>query len=421
MKLFLYNLFLILLIPFFSIRILFKSFYDKDYRFNFLQRFGLADDSLTFLSSKKTIWFHAVSLGEVIGSQETVKSLSYDANIILTVTTPTGMRKAQEFYKNTNIKISFAPWDFYLFVLAFIKKINPDLIIIFETEIWPSMISIASKNKIPVILSNGRISKKSYQAYSKMSFLIRASFNKLTLVLAQSASHEKRYNDLGVPRNAIKVCGSVKFDINSLDSFHHPEIQSFINNKFILAASTHEGEDEIVLDSFIEVQKSIPDLRLVIVPRHPERALSIQKLAKNKSFSTSIESRDINIDSQILIIDSIGKMSLLYKSAQAAFVGGSLVDRGGHNIIEPASLGCPIIIGPYVFNFESIAKEFIDTKSCRVVNDYKNLANEFIDTVTDKEKTTHMINAATQVIANNIGASKRQLSAIIEVLNGDKK
>lgn len=421
MKLFLYNLFLIVLIPFFSIRILFKSFYDKDYRFNFLQRFGLADDSLTFLSSKKTIWFHAVSLGEVIGSQETVKSLSYDANIILTVTTPTGMRKAQEFYKNTNIKISFAPWDFYLFVLAFIKKINPDLIIIFETEIWPSMIGIASKNKIPVILSNGRISKKSYQAYSKMSFIIRASFNKLTLVLAQSASHEKRYNDLGVPRNAIKVCGSVKFDINSLDSFHHPEIQSFINNKFILAASTHEGEDEIVLDSFIEVQKSIPDLRLVIVPRHPERALSIQKLAKNKSFSTSIESRDINIDSQILIIDSIGKMSLLYKSAQAAFVGGSLVDRGGHNIIEPASLGCPIIIGPHTFNFESIAKEFIDTKSCRVVNDYKNLANEFIDTVTDKEKTTHMINAATQVIANNIGASKRQLSAIIEVLNGDKK
>ena len=421
MKLFLYNLFLILLIPFFSIRILFKSFYDKDYRFNLLQRFGLADDSFTFLSSKKTIWFHAVSLGEVIGSQETVKSLSYDANIILTVTTPTGMRKAQEFYKNTNIKISFAPWDFYLFVLAFIKKINPDLIIIFETEIWPSMIGIASKNKIPVILSNGRISKKSYQAYSKMSFLIRASFNKLTLVLAQSVSHEKRYNDLGVPRNAIKVCGSVKFDINSLDSFHHPEIQSFINNKFILAASTHEGEDEIVLDSFIEVQKSIPDLRLVIVPRHPERALSIQKLAKNKSFSTSIESRDINIDSQILIIDSIGKMSLLYKSAQAAFVGGSLVARGGHNIIEPASLGCPIIIGPYVFNFESIAKEFIDTKSCRVVNDYKNLANEFIDTVTDKEKTTHMINAATQVIANNIGASKRQLSAIIEVLNGDKK
>jgi len=159
MKLFLYNLFLILLIPFFSIRILFKSFYDKDYRFNFLQRFGLADDSLTFLSSKKTIWFHAVSLGEVIGSQKTVKSLSYDANIILTVTTPTGMRKAQEFYKNTNIKISFAPWDFYLFVLVFIKKINPDLIIIFETEIWPSMIGIASKNKIPVILSNGRISK----------------------------------------------------------------------------------------------------------------------------------------------------------------------------------------------------------------------------------------------------------------------
>ena len=362
-----------------------------------------------------------MSLGEVIGSQETVKGLSYDANIILTVTTPTGMRKAQEFYKNTNIKISFAPRDFYLFVLVFIKKINPDLIIIFETEIWPSMIGIASKNKIPVILSNGRISKKSYQAYSKMSFLIRASFNKLTLVLAQSVSHEKRYNDLGVPRNAIKVCGSVKFDINSLDSFHHPEIQSFINNKFILAASTHEGEDEIVLDSFIEVQKSIPDLRLVIVPRHPERALSIQKLAKNKSFSTSIESRDINIDSQILIIDSIGKMSLLYKSAQAAFVGGSLVARGGHNIIEPASLGCPIIIGPYVFNFESIAKEFIDTKSCRVVNDYKNLANEFIDTVTDKEKTTHMINAATQVIANNIGASKRQLSAIIEVLNGDKK
>ena len=421
MKLFLYNLILILLTPMFGFRIFYKSIYDKDYRSNFLQRFGISKQTHNFASDKKIIWFHAVSLGEVIGSQNIIKNLTNEANIILTVTTPTGLRKAKELYKDHDIQISYAAWDFYLFVLHFINKNQPNLIIIFETEVWPSMINIAFDKDIPVVMSNGRMSEKSYNAYKRFSFFSEEAFRKLTLVLAQSSSHESRFKDLGVKSESLKVSGSVKYDLEPLKSLESPHIQTFINNQFILASSTHNGEDEIILKAFIEVSKDLPKLKLVIVPRHPDRAEEISNIAAKKNISACIESKGININSSVMIIDSIGKTSLLYKNAAAAFVGGSLVKRGGHNIIEPAFFECPIIIGPHMFNFESIAEEFLKTGSCRSVYDYKSLAKEFISILDDDKSTLSMTQSATMLILKNSGASAYQLSAIIHELNGVNK
>ena len=418
MKLFLYNLILLILTPIFGFRILYKSLYDKDYRSYFIERFGKTKIISRSNKVKRVIWFHAVSLGEVIGSENIVQNLLNDADIVLTVTTPTGLRKARELYKDRDIEIKYASWDFYLFVFNFINKTQPDLIIVFETEVWPSMISIASRKDIPVIISNGRMSEKSYQSYKKLSFFSRDTFQKLTLVLAQSSAHASRFIDLGVKSESLKITGSVKYDLKPSKSSQSPDIQKFIVNKFILAASTHSGEDEIILKAFTNITEHSPTLKLVIVPRHPERADEIYQIAKNKNISACIESKGINSDSSVLIINSIGKTSQLYEYAEAAFVGGTLIERGGHNIIEPAFFNCPIIIGPSMFNFEAIAEDFIENKACRVVSDHKSLANTFTDIMLNDVERLSMTNSASMVIERNSGASDLQLSAIIDVLNG---
>ena len=418
MKLFLYNLILFALTPFFALRILYKSFDDKDYRLNFLQRFGILSLKNINVPDTKIIWFHAVSLGEVIASQKMIKSLTKNYIINLTVSTPTGLRQAKELYRNYDINISYAPWDFYYCVNAFMNNIRPDLIIAFETEIWPSMIYIASKNNIPVLLSNGRMSMKSYSSYKKFNFFSKEIFNRLNKVLAQSIPHAERFKDLGVKSSAIQVTGTVKFDLIPAAAKSNSDLDSFVKTKNILAVSTHHGEDEIILRAFSEVLTHFPYIKLIIVPRHPERAAAIFKLADKKNISACIESEGIDTKSSILIINSIGKTSVLYESAEAVFVGGSLVERGGHNIIEPAFFACPIIIGPHMFNFESIAEEFRNNASCKVVHDSKSLANEFINLLANKDEALMMTEAASKILVRNSGASDRQLSVIMDFLEG---
>ena len=418
MKLFLYNLILFALTPFFALRILYKSFYDKDYRLNFLQRFGILSLKNINVPDTKIIWFHAVSLGEVIASQKMVKSLTKNYIINLTVSTPTGLRQAKKLYRNYDINISYAPWDFYYCVNAFMKNIRPDLIIVFETEIWPSMIYIASKNNIPVLLSNGRMSMRSYSSYKKFNFFSKEIFKMLNKVLAQSIPHAERFKDLGVKSSAIQVTGTVKFDLIPAAAKSNSDLDSFVKTKNILAVSTHHGEDEIILRAFSEVLTHFPNIKLIIVPRHPERAAAISKLADKKNISACIESEGIDTKSSILIINSIGNTSALYESAEAVFVGGSLVERGGHNIIEPAFFACPIIIGPHMFNFESIAEEFRNNASCKVVHDSKSLANEFINLLANKDEALMMTEAASKILVRNSGASDRQLSVIMDFLEG---
>ena len=418
MKLFLYNLILFALTPFFALRILYKSFYDKDYRLNFLQRFGILSLKNINVPDTKIIWFHAVSLGEVIASQKMVKSLTKNYIINLTVSTATGLRQAKKLYRNYDINISYAPWDFYYCVNAFMKNIRPDLIIVFETEIWPSMIFIASKNNIPVLLSNGRMSMRSYSSYKKFNFFSKEIFKMLNKVLAQSIPHAERFKDLGVKSSAIQVTGTVKFDLIPAAAKSNSDLDSFVKTKNILAVSTHHGEDEIMLRAFSEVLTHFPNIKLIIVPRHPERAAAISKLADKKNISACIESEGIDTKSSILIINSIGKTSALYESAEAVFVGGSLVERGGHNIIEPAFFACPIIIGPHMFNFESIAEEFRNNASCKVVHDSKSLANEFINLLANKDEALMMTEAASKILFRNSGASDRQLSVIMDFLEG---
>ncbi len=412
MMLFIYNSVLLFLLPLMVTRIIIKGFKDRDYISNFLNRFGIYKQS----SRKNLIWFHAVSLGEVIGSEQLVRKFKSDNDIILTVSTPTGLRHAQNIY-DKDVVVVYAPWDFFIFVNAFIKKFNPICLILFETEIWPSMIYLASRKKIPIILSNARLSESSLKRYLLFKSFSQSVLKRISLVLAQSNKHVERFIQIGVSSENIKQVGSVKFDaeINNNESS-----KIITGNKIFLAASTHEGEEEIVIDSYCDLLEEFPNLKLIIVPRHPERASSVLEIFKNRKLEAVIEP-NLNFDienTNATIINSTGKLNSLYETAEIAFIGGSLNNKyGGHNFIEAAKNKCAIIVGPFMKNFEDILTLFQTENACIQLESNTELSNAYRELLNNDELRINMVDNASQVVAKNIGSSDKQYKHIHDLIN----
>ena len=413
MNLFLYNFAMFLLLPFIAIRILFKSFRDKDYRTNFSNRFGLYKNKSEI---NNAVWFHAVSLGEVIASQRIVKTISEEYDVVLSVSTPTGLREAKKIFES-NIEIVYAPWDFSILVSNFYKTYKPIALILFETEIWPNMIDKAFNKKVPVVLCNGRMSDSSHRRYRVFKSLSQKTLNKISFIFVQSNSHLERFHSLGLPKSKIKNVGSVKFDIDVLD------IKDNVNNQIILAASTHKKEDELITQAYKELKNEIHDLKLIIVPRHPERAetikTSIAKMNMKSTIYTSLPS-EIN-DNDIAIISATGLLKDLYSISTIAFVGGSLFkEYGGHNIIESAAQRCPFVVGPYMKNFEDILENFIQNKGCIQINNKKDLVNAFKALLNDEQLRDDMSTRAAEVCMKSKGSSQEQCTTILKIIRGDK-
>lgn len=414
MKLSLYNFLLLLMIPFMASRLLIKSLRDKDYRLNFSNRLGIYKKS----KSSNIVWFHAVSLGEVISSQQIVVEILKEYDVVLSVSTPTGLREAKKIFGNS-LEVVYAPWDFIFFVNGFFKSFNPIGLILFETEIWPSMISKAHQSNIPVIISNARMSEISYKKYSKLGFFFADTMKKISLVFAQSKDHEARFNKLGVSLDKIERVGSVKFDINSiLDN----SIKIESDEKFILAASTHKGEDELILNAFIKLRIEFKDLRLIIAPRHPERAQSIQSLASKNNLISAISSiapKELD-NNDVIIIKATGLMRELYSKASIAFIGGSLFEEyGGHNIIEAATEKCPFIVGPHMHNFEDIINLFTENNSCIKLDQEKDIFNAFKTLLNNSSLRDDMIIRALNICTDNKGSTRKQYTKILNTIKGE--
>ena len=412
MMLFIYNLVLLILLPIMVTRIIIKGFKDKDYFFNLSNRFGFYKEQ----SKRNLIWFHAVSLGEVIGSEQLLRKFTANNEIILTVSTPTGFRHARELYGN-KIIIVYAPWDFFVFVTFFFKKFNPVCLILFETEIWPSMISIASKRKIPIILSNARLSESSLRRYLVLKPFAKNILNKISLVLAQSKQHVERFIQIDVLKDNIKQVGSIKFDAIFEKATSSIRINN--DNKYLLAASTHEGEEEIVIDSYCKLLEDFQNLKIILVPRHPERANSVIEIFKKRKLSAKIVTH-LNIDTEnadAFILSATGKLNILYDHADIAFIGGSLFKKyGGHNLIEPANNKCAIIVGPFMKNFEDIVNIFNDKNACIQLNSYKELTCAFKELLNNNEYRINMIDNASDVVAKNRGSTEIQYKYIQDFL-----
>ena len=411
MKLAIYNLLVLLLIPIFQLRILLKSYSDKGYRAYLSQRYGR---NLTKVNrqKKKIIWFHAVSLGEVIGSQNVIKLFLKTHDVVLTTTTPTGFRKAQAIYKDT-LAINYAPWDLNIFINRFLDFHQPAALLIFETEIWPAMISQAKKAHIPIFLVNGRLSAQSFNAYSKVSWLVSSILGMIDLVFVQTPKHQERFMQLGVEKEKIAVAGSVKFDAPGLNP------TNLDLPKFVLGASTHEGEEEILLQAFKKIGAKY-SRKLFICPRHPDRAKEVLTLAMKMNLKTQLYSQLSQEDYEVCVIDSIGLLPDFYKGADLAFVGGSLVPRGGHNLIEPAVLGTPIIVGRYTFNFEEITTNFINQDACLLVHDKNELYEAMQSLLEDENLRSRLAKNAEEVVSLNQGSTETQVSYILNRLGAER-
>ena len=411
MKLVIYNLLILILIPVFSLRIFFKSFSDSDYTSRFANRLGNRFSNLS-QKNKKIIWFHAVSLGEVIGSQPLINKLAEHFDIVMTTTTPTGLRRAREIYPK-DIVINYAPWDFVLFIDRFLNFYKPDAVLIFETEIWPSMISRAFHKSIPLYLVNGRLSHKSYKAYAISSWLVKDTLKQITYSFVQTSKHKERFLKLGIEENCLEVAGSVKFDICNT------EANPIKTAPFILGASTHLGEEEILLNAYKRLQVN-KNIKLFLCPRHIERADEILKQATIMGFRVKLYSDIDSEDYDVCIINSTGLLSDFYTSSLMSFVGGSLVPRGGHNLIEPAALGSPIIIGPHTFNFEDIVNQFLDDHACIKVTSEDELLSAIELLIGDIKAAEQFVLRAKEVVERNKGSTEIQASYIIKQLAGEK-
>ncbi|MEE3878806.1 lipid IV(A) 3-deoxy-D-manno-octulosonic acid transferase [Vibrio sp. YYF0003] len=328
-------------------------------------------------TDQRPIWIHAVSVGESIAAAPLIKALKKqnpEQTILVTTTTSTGAEQVEKL--GSLVEHRYMPIDFSFAVKGFLKATNPKQMLIIETELWPNTLNTVHKAGIPITVVNARLSEKSYNNYAKVQALFNLLHPCLTQVLCQAESDADRFERLGVERNKLSVTGSIKFDIQISDDVKAKgkALRSALgeHRPVWIAASTHKGEDEQVLDAHKQVLESHPNALLVLVPRHPERFDSVFELCQNQGFQTvrrTLKS-EVTESTQVYLGDTMGEMLILLGGADICFMGGSLIgDKvGGHNVLEPIALGLPVLTGPSYYNFQDIVEAQIELNTVKVVS-----------------------------------------------------
>ncbi|EIV1854954.1 lipid IV(A) 3-deoxy-D-manno-octulosonic acid transferase [Vibrio vulnificus] len=315
------------------------------------------------VGQNQPLWIHAVSVGESIAATPLIKELKQqypEQPIVVTTTTSTGAEQIAKL--GDLVEHRYMPIDFGFAVKSFLKAIQPKKMLIIETELWPNTLNVVKQANIPITVVNARLSEKSCQNYAKVQWLFNQLHPCLTQVLCQTDSDAERFERLGVNKEKLSVTGSIKFDIQISDHVKQQgealRAQLGKDRPVWIAASTHQGEDEQVLEAHKQILESHPNALLILVPRHPERFDDVFALCKKQGFDTvrRTENQPAENTTQIYLGDTMGEMLVLIGAADICFMGGSLVgDKvGGHNVLEPAALGVPTITGPSYFNFEEI-------------------------------------------------------------------
>lgn len=311
---------------------------------------------------KETIFFHAVSVGEVNALEALIKKTREefpDSNIVVSTTTKTGQEIANKKLSNTVDVITYFPFDFFFSVISFLNTLKPDKIIIAETEIWPDFVTLANMKNIPVYIVNGRLSPHSYKGYKNFSFFFKPVLAQYKGIFMQTQGDVQRIIDVGANPVITKCMGNLKFDIKP--SMTQEQITNLAcdldlnGNRLIVAASTHKGEDEIVLDAFKELKQEFSDIKLLLAPRHPERYDSVTELLSKSGFAYGKRScNDTFENNDIIMLDTMGELMKMFSVSHLAFIGGSFSNTGGHNPLEANIWTKPVVSGDCVFNFKDI-------------------------------------------------------------------
>ena len=373
------------------------------------------------------IWVHAVSVGESIAAAPMIRALLKrypQLPITVTCMTPTGSERIQALFADEpRIQHCYLPYDLPWAAARFLDRVQPTLAVIMETELWPNHIHQCAKRGIPVALANARLSARSAKGYARFAGLTRPMLEEMSLFAVQTEAEAERFRQLGARPECVEVTGSIKFDL-SIDP------QLLIKARDLrdqwqaqerpvwIAASTHEGEDDIVLAAHRQLLASYPNALLILVPRHPERFNSVFDLCQREGFATVRRSQGeaVSAQTQVLLGDTMGELLFLYALADSAFVGGSLVPNGGHNLLEPAALAKPVLSGPHLFNFLEIAALLREAGALEEVDDAQGLAVAVQRLFELPQDAQHMAQAGLKVMRANQGALQRLLDGLGRLL-----
>lgn len=402
-----YSVIFYLALPLILLRLLVRSIKAPAYKKRIAERFALQSPPQGFNKNKLTLWIHAVSVGETAASAPLVEELQRlhpDAQIVMTTMTPTGSDRVRLLFGESVIHV-YIPYDLPGACNRFLDKYQPSLLILMETELWPNLVHSCHRRGIKLLLANARLSEKSAAAYGRFETFTHSLLEKIDKIAAQAVPDAQRFIKLGAKPEQIEVTGSLKF----LVDVNEKELQGYFSaiknsaRPVLVAASTREGEEEKVLTAFKKCIAEIPSLLLLLIPRHPERFSKAYKLSEEEGFTTLKRSagEDIEEGTQVLIGDSMGEMLDYYKLATVAFVGGSLVETGCQNVLEPAALGIPVLVGPSQYNFATICKQLEQVGGLRTVKDETELADSIVSLIADEPSRQKMGESGKQLIKEN--------------------
>lgn len=396
------------------------------------ERFGYyAQERLAPLIGKKTVWVHAVSVGETQAAAPLVKALKSrypDWAVVLTNVTETGHRVAKGI-DGVDLCLYF-PYDFFWTVRRVFSKLKPALVVVVETEIWPNFVRTARRCGVPTVLVNGRISDRSFPRYSRMRFFIKPVLQQFSRFCMQSAVDAQRIEAMGAPAERIEVTRNLKFDmqtggLNEQDPAPIRRKYSIpADSRVFVAGSTHVGEEEQVVDVYRRLLKNHPDLCLVLVPRHPDRCRAVGELLSSSNLPYSLRSEIEGTpgpmaSGNVLLVDTVGELLQFYAVADLIFVGGSLVPIGGHNILEAALLKKPVLFGPHMHNFKEISRLLVKAGGGLVVADGEEFFRVATNLLEEPERCQEMGAKGYALLQDNRGATERTLHAIERIMEAE--
>ncbi|WP_133126744.1 lipid IV(A) 3-deoxy-D-manno-octulosonic acid transferase [Legionella nagasakiensis] len=418
-----YTFFLYLLIPFLIIRLYWKGRRLPQYRRRISERFQLG----AIEPSEVDVWIHAVSLGEVVAVTPVIDAfLEKKYRVMVTTMTPTGSEQVSKRF-GQRVAHQYLPYDLPWALRRFFKKINARIGIIMETELWPNVIFEANRRNLPLLLANARLSDDAFKSYQKVRFFFKPILQQFTEIMAQSEEDARRYVALGAPSQHMSVLGNLKFDLQitiSKDK-NFPQFKEKWGKERVvfIAASTHDNEEEQLLIRLTELKQAIPSLLLLIAPRHPERFQTVYKLSKKLGFNTALRSQFSTIDthSDVIILDSLGELLGFYQLSDYAFVGGSLVPIGGHNLLEPIAMQVPVFSGPYVSNAKAISRDLCVAEAIQLVKDADELMQSICNMHAHQAIKERQVSNANAVLRANRGSVARLMKKIEAILSHSDK
>ncbi len=410
----LYNLLLVLMTVLLSPVILFKLITVPKYRGGISQKLGRVRKKVKrVIGGTRPIWVHAVSVGEVMAAHPLIRELKKKypgKKLILSTVTVTGNYTARQRVPEADA-VFFFPFDYPWIVRRVIRRINPSIVLVAETELWPNFFRELTRAGIPSALINGRISVSSYKNYLRFKGFFSQVFRQVTLFCMQSAEDAQRIRDIGAPPERVMITGNLKFDQKIQTAAARP-VPLRAGSKVITAGSTHRGEEAALLDVFRRLRTKFPELVMIIAPRHPERFDEVEGLVYGAGFDCQRRTRIKSEIKDVLLLDTIGELRSFYGICDIAFVGGSLVKVGGHNLLEPAAMKKPVIFSRYMYNFKEISEALISAGGGILVKDKQELYVEADKLLSDRAYAKQIGDHAFKVIEANSGAAKRTIDTV---------